>query len=758
MTVTEESGTGGSAAAAGAVVRYLHPVQESGENRDGADLELVGDRSPTVLEDTSLEPVAGRALVPADPALDGVVVGAEEEQRLRGGRKLIRVVAHRLPARLQDADTRRQLGAQATRTVALTPFRYPAAVARGTLVASRAWWRWVRVADFYEAAKSSNSLATQYDAITRHRGRRRNISLVVVAAGPGGLWVTELITASSLATWVAGGVTSVGLAIAGRRKNASGRRAVVGPRTLAWAMDGDHLVVAFRDAKAIGKDESLAFVKTPKREGGGWYVVIDLPPSRKASAVLALREALASALAVDETRLILERVRGDAGHAGRLAMWVGDADPYAAKPMPWPLAGVGIWDFWQSTPFGTTARGQTVNLPMVWTSLLVGAIPRMGKTYAARIPATAAALDPFVRLIVFDGKGGKDWRPFELIAHRFGRGDDDAVCDRLMATLKEAAADVARRFGVLGDLDDDLCPESKVTPEITRNAALDMPLVLICIDEIQVYLEDETPVQVGVDGKGKPRFKKRGQIVCDLLTYIAKKGPAAGYMLDAATQKPDAQVIPDKLRGQVGTRFAGKVMTRQASETILGAGTYTAGMDASKLLKSHKGVGLLLGADGETELDAAEAVTVRTFLLEIATIRAACKKGRASRIECGTLTGDAAGETIVGDGELAAEIVATVDADEPVDAEIVTDQPGELPEVLSLLADAIRDDDGRVVATADLAARIGWDSKALGEALRRAEVPAAEPPKRRLPGYDNPVSVTDVDHVRGAIDAYRVSA
>lgn len=697
-----------------------------------------------------------RAVEPAGPVVDAELITDEEYRARRGGRGLVRVVAQRLPARWQDAEERRRMGAQVARSTLWAPARYPTAVARGTLVAGRAWWRWVRVTDFYDAAKSSNQLATQYDAITRHRGRRRAWTVISVVGATGGLWAVELITGTTVWWWATGGALSAGLAVAGRRKDSNGRRAVVGPRTLAWAMDGDHLVVAFRDAKLIGKDESLMFVRTPKRDGNGWYVVVDLPPSRRASAVLSHREDLASALAVDEARLILERVRGDAGHAGRLAMWVGDADPYAAKPQPWPLVGASAWDFWKSVPFGTTARGQVINLPMVWTSLLVGAIPRMGKTYCARIPATAAALDPFVRLIVFDGKGGKDWRPFEQVAHRFGRGDDDDVCTRLLATLREAAADVARRFDVLSDLDDELCPESKVTPEITRTSTYDMPLVLISVDEIQVYLEDETPVQVGVDGKGNPKFKPRGRIVCDLLTYIAKKGPAAGYMLNLATQKPDAQVIPDRLRGQVGTRFALKTMTWQASETILGAGTYKAGMDASKLLKGHKGVGLLLGADGETELEAAEAITVRTFLLDIAAIRAACEKGRASRAECGTLSGDASGHRLIGDDGLADQIVADAEdgQDEPVDAEVVS----ELPEVLGLLAEAIGDDETGVIATSELADRIGWDGKALGEALRRADVPPAAPPKRRLPGYDNPVSVADLDQIRTFIDAYDMPA
>ncbi|ATE52112.1 cell division protein FtsK [Actinosynnema pretiosum] len=692
-------------------------------------------------------PAAG-PVQPAEPVLDGELVDEVEYQRGKA-RRLAEQAVSKLPARWQSAESAKQAGAALAARAALAPVRYPAAVGRGLVVSARAWWSWVRVEDFYSAAKSSDSLANRWAEIAAVRHRRGVITLA--GAGTTGLagLVTEL-TAGSLPLLVTGGAVSVALAVTGRRKDGSpGRQAVLGgARSLAMLMDGDNLVEAFRAAGAIGKAESLYFVERPRRDDTGWSFTLDLPPSRKASDVLGKREALASALAVDEVRLILERVRGDKGHAGRLAVWLGHADPYAADPLPWPLAEAKSWDFWQATPFGTSARGQRVDLPLVWTSLLTGAIPRMGKTFTARIPATAAALDPFVLLIVFDGKGGKDWRAFEQVAHRFGRGDDDETCTRLLATLRECAADVARRFDVLGELDDDLCPESKVTPQITRDPALNMPLVLINVDEVQVYLEDETPVQVGVDAKGNPKFKPRGRIVCDLLTYVAKKGPAAGYMLNLATQKPDAQVIPDRLRGQLGTRFALKTMTWQASETILGAGTYKAGMDSSKLLKSHKGVGLLLGADGETELESSEAVIVRTFKLDIREIRAACERGRALREAAGTLSGDAAGNRLIGDvdDELTARISAETDHpdDEPVDAELV-----ELPEVLELLADVLGDEEHGVVPTGELAARLDWTPKRLGEELRAAGVPSAG--KRRVEGHPNPVAVVDVDAIRAAL-------
>ncbi|AXX28497.1 cell division protein FtsK [Actinosynnema pretiosum subsp. pretiosum] len=676
------------------------------------------------------------------PVLDGELI-TEEEYRRSKARRLADSAVSRLPAQWQTPESARQAGAELAGQVALVPVRYPAAVGRGLAVSARAWWAWVRVADFYEASKAADRLADKWQEIAVVRRRRSVISLVASGVTGLGVLIVEL-TAGSLPLLLTGGALSALLAVAGRRKDgAGGRTTRLGSRSLAWLMNGDHLVVAFREAKLIGRDESLMLVKSPRHDGTGWALTIDLPPSRKASDVISKREALASALAVDEVRLIVERVRGDAGHAGRLALWVGDADPYAADPIPSPLATASSWDLWKPVPFGATARGTAVNLPVVWTSLLIGAIPRQGKTFVARLPLTAAALDPHVRVIIADGKGGKDFRPFEQVAHRFIRGSRESDARRLISVLEECAADVADRFDRLAEMDDELCPESKVTPEITRDPAHGMPLTVIGIDEVQNFLGLDVPLDLD-----NPKGKKVGTRVCELLTYIAKTGPAAGYSLILATQKPDAQVIPDGLRGQLGTRFALKVMTYQASETILGAGTYRAGMDASKLLTSHKGVGLLLGADGETELSAGDAVTVRTHLLHIAAIRAACERGRALREQAGTLTGDAAGDHDLADLDPAAterldsEVTATIP--EAVDAELVH----ELPEVLALLADVIGDENG-LVPTGELAARIDWETKPFGEALRAAGVPSVG--KRRMPGHDNPVSVADIEAIRQAI-------
>jgi hypothetical protein len=46
------------------------------------------------------------------------------------------------------------------------PFRYPAAVTRGVVIAGRAWWTWVSVRDFYDAAKQAQQLAHRFKTST----------------------------------------------------------------------------------------------------------------------------------------------------------------------------------------------------------------------------------------------------------------------------------------------------------------------------------------------------------------------------------------------------------------------------------------------------------------------------------------------------------------------------------------------------------------------------------------------------------------
>jgi S-DNA-T family DNA segregation ATPase FtsK/SpoIIIE len=209
----------------------------------------------------------------------------------------------------------------------------------------------------------------------------------------------------------------------------------------------------------------------PGSVGDGWAITVDLPATRKAADVIKHRDALASALAVDEVQLIVERVRGKGGHAGRVSLWVADEDPYSGPPLRTPLLEVESWDAWRPVPFGRDARQRRIDLPLVWTSLLVGAIPRQGKTFAIRLPAAGLILDPYTRLYVFDGK---DWDAAEAVAYRFVRGDELAHAYAVRDYLAELVAEVQSRFTRMATLDDEVCPESKITPTMSRDLNLGM--------------------------------------------------------------------------------------------------------------------------------------------------------------------------------------------------------------------------------------------------------------------------------------------
>jgi len=653
-------------------------------------------------------------IVPAEPVFDGELVDEQAEayqsppsRRFTAWWQRSRLVPPSLKSR-QAAKYAAKVGLA---WVVRSPLLLLGAVCRGVVVAVRGWRRWVRVHDYREAAEQSEKLADKFveiRALTLFRWKVTGIVLVAaVVAGA----VLDLLW-GHWALWITGVASSVALAILGRRKDGSpGRKAALaGPRSLTWTMDPQILVDAFRDAKLIGKDEVLRLVERPRHEGGGWAVTVDLPATRKAADVVKHRDDLASALAVDEIQLSVERVRGNGGHAGRVAMWVADQDPYAKPPIRTPLLTVERWNAWRPVPFGTDARGRRIDLPLVWTSLLIGAIPRQGKTMAERLAAAGLILDPYARLYVADFKNGKDWRAAELVAHRFMCGDDAEHVLAFMDWLVELVADVQGRYQRMQDLDDVTCPESKVTPDMSRDPALDMPITALVVDEVHIALEDRTPVVV----QGKKLTA--GEHIGELLTWLAKKAPAAGLVLVLATQRPDSNTIPSKLRAVLGSRFALRVMDWRDSNIVLGEQMNTRGYDSSRLLPSHKGVGILR-PDGETQAGAdVLALTVRTFYMPNEDWREICQRGRALREAEGTLTGQAAGHDAppMLDRAVVAKAIGSDSSDGSSKVDI------ELPELLASVVDYLGDglDAREFVPTAELVEALAVEATAFGSDMR----------------------------------------
>ncbi|MER7010345.1 cell division protein FtsK [Saccharopolyspora sp. NPDC000359] len=618
-----------------------------------------------------------------------------------------------------------------------SPWRFLTSVGRGAATAFRGWRRWVRVHDYRDAAEQSEKLAdkfTEIRALTLFRWKVTGLVALAAAA----LVTAAYVVYGGRALWIAAGISSVTLAVFGRRKDgAPGRKPVLaGPRTLTWTMDPQVLVDAFRDAKLIGKDESLRLVERAAHDGAGWAVTVDLPATRKAADVIKHREALASALAVDELQLIVERVRGRGGHAGRVFLWVADEDPYSGPPLRFPLLDVEFWDAWRPIPFGRDARNRRIDLPVVWTSLVVGAIPRQGKTCATRLPAAGLILDPYTQLYVFDGKGGKDWQAAEAVAHRYVCGDEQEHAEAVRGYLVELVAEVQARFSRMSTLDDEICPESKITPQISRDRDLGMPITTVIIDEVQVYLEN--PTRVEIEGKKTTL----GAHLADLLTYLARKGPAVGIVVILATQRPDSNTIPSRLRAVLGSRFALRVMDWRDSNIVLGEQMNTRGFDASTLLPGHKGVGILR-PDGDTDAGADTlAVTVRTFYMHNAEWRDICERGRTLREAAGTLTGHAAGDDTPRSIDQAAVVKALGSG---TGAEV--GEPVELPEPLASVAEYLGDelDQREFVPTAELTEALDVDPSVFARQMGQLE---CRPSRHRVPGEDG-----EVRRVRGYFTA-----
>ncbi|SFS88963.1 FtsK/SpoIIIE domain-containing protein [Saccharopolyspora flava] len=663
----------------------------------------------------------------------------EPEPQLTRGQRFMNwwLRSPRVPAGLKSRRAAKHALVDALAFLIRAPWRFIRSVGRGLVAAVRGWRQWVRVHDYREAAEQSEKLADKFVEIRELTLFRWKVTGAVVLAA-GAVLAVGCAVYGGRAMWAALGLTAIALAVYGRRKDgAPGRKPVLaGPRTLTWTMDPQMLVDAFRDAKLIGKDESLRLVERAAHDGSGWAVTVDLPATRKAADVLKRRDALASALAVDELQLIVERVRGRGGHAGRVFLWVADEDPYSGPALRFPLLDMEYWDAWRAIPFGRDARSRRIDLQLVWTSLIVGSIPRQGKTCASRLPAAGLILDPFTQLYIFDGKGGKDWQAAEAVAHRYVCGDEQEQAEAVRDHLVELVAEVQARFSRMSALDDEICPESKITPAISRDRELGMPITAVIIDEVQVYLENPAKEEVG----GKKTTL--GAYIADLLTYLARKGPAVGIVVVLATQRPDSTTIPSRLRAVLGSRFALRVMDWRDSNIVLGEQMNTRGFDASTLLPSHKGVGILR-PDGEAESGGdAVAVTVRTFYMDNAGWRSICERGRALREAAGTLSGHAAGDDRPRAIDRAAVVKALGTGSGGSDRALV-----DLPEPLASVVDHLGDelDQREFVPSAELTEALEVDPGTFAKQMGQLE---CRPTRHRIPDHTG-----DLRRVRGYFTA-----
>ncbi|MFF8975347.1 cell division protein FtsK [Streptomyces cellulosae] len=496
--------------------------------------------------------------------------------------------------------------------------------------------------------------AAEYLKLSRQRdGRVRLRTLVMVLAMFIGLGAALAIYVLAPDWLQAVSVSAVVLALgyAGRKADDPViHRAVELPKATKLTSDivlralGSLAIPAINQAQAKGRD-GFTFTAPITRDGPGWRAEGDLPYGVTVTDIIERRERLASGLRRPLGCVWPEAVPDQ--HTGHLVLWVGDQDMSKAKKPVWPLLKSGSVDLFKPVAFGTDQRGRWVEITLMYIAAVIGAIPRMGKTFLLRLLLLIAALDPRAELHTYDLKGTGDLDPVgERVAHRHRAGDEEDDIEYAVRDLRAVREELRRRAKMIRSLPRDICPESKVTSELANKRSLGLHPIVIGVDECQVWFEHE----------------KYGKELEEICTDLVKRGPATGIVLIVATQRPDAKALPTGISANASARFCLKVMGQLENDMVLGTSAYKRGVRATMFSWADKGIHYFVG-------EGADARIVGSVYVDAPAAESVAARARKLREAAGTLSGHALGEEPEPDEsaayDLLRDILAVVPADEP---------------------------------------------------------------------------------------------
>ncbi|MFJ9376811.1 cell division protein FtsK [Streptomyces sp. NPDC101455] len=502
---------------------------------------------------------------------------------------------------------------------------------RGTarLVASTNRWLWDREAAPLRDFAVRQEDVTEYMTLARLRaGRVRLRGFVTVVAAVFGLafalWL-YVMAPQFLCVFAAGGVLTLGFF--GQQPDAP----VIGPAVMRTELQKLTGSIVLRALDSIGNAKISAAVKKGgdmngmrftseiTRDGPGYRADLDLPYGVVPEEVMEQRQALASGL---RRKLGCVWPSGDPEeHEGRLILWVGDKPMNETTKPPWPLLREGEVDLFKPVVFGNDQRMRDMFVTLMFASIVIGSIPRMGKTFLLRLLLLIAALDPRAALYAFDFKGTGDLGPLEPVCHRYRSGEEDEDLQYVLHAMRELKQELTRRAKVIRNLPKSRCPESKVTPALASDKSLGLHPIVVGFDECQVPFEDE----------------KYGAELESIATDLAKRGPALGIVGMFATQRPDAKSLPSGISANAVLRFCLKVMGHTANDMVLGTGAYKSGIRATMFSRSDRGICWMAG-EGD------DPVIVASAFVDGPAAEGVVVRARQLREEYGNVTGHAIGQ------------------------------------------------------------------------------------------------------------------
>ncbi|WP_354642902.1 cell division protein FtsK [Kitasatospora camelliae] len=394
----------------------------------------------------------------------------------------------------------------------------------------------------------------------------------------------------------------------------------------------------------LSKGGRIDFTAPITRDGPGWRADVQLPPGVTVGEVMDKRDKLASGLRRPLGCVWPEPMPGE--HPGMMALWVGDQDMNKTQQPAWPLLQTGRVDLFKPAAFATDQRGRWVEVTLMYVAAVIGAIPRMGKTFLLRLLLLIAALDPRAELHTYDLKGTGDLDPVgEKVSYRHRAGEDDEDIRYALEDMREVREELRRRAKVIRSLPRDVCPESKVTSTLADMKSLGLHPIFIGVDECQKWFEH-------------PTYGRELEEIC---TDLVKRGPATGIVILLATQRPDAKSLPTGISANASVRLCLKVMGQLENDMVLGTSSYRNGIRATTFAWADKGIAYFVG-------EGADARIVRAVNIDAPTAEAIAARARAVRKRAGLLAGYAAGNDAGSERassyDLLADVVAVVPATE----------------------------------------------------------------------------------------------
>ncbi|MFE5008063.1 cell division protein FtsK [Streptomyces sp. NPDC056696] len=513
-------------------------------------------------------------------------------------------------------------------------------------------WVWDAEAAPLRAYEVYKENTAEYLKLSRQRDHRVRLRVLVTTVGlvfGTGFALTMYVMAPG---WL-GVLASAAVLVAGFW-GAPQDQPVIGPAVLKTEIQKLTGSIVLRALDNIGNAKLSAAIKKGAdmngmrftseitRDGPGYRADLDLPWGVTPEDIMEARKPLASGLrrkvgcvwpSADPTE-----------HEGRLILWVGDKPMNETTKPAWPLLKSGSVDLFKPVVFGNDQRMGDVSVTLMFASVVVGSIPRMGKTFLMRLFLLIAALDPRAELYAFDFKGTGDFGALEPVCHRYRAGDEDEDILYVLESLRELRTELRRRAKVIKSLPRSRCPESKVTAELANDKTLRLHPIVAGFDECQVPFEHE----------------KYGAELEEIATDLCKRGPALGMVTLFGTQRPDAKSLPTGISANAVLRFCLKVMGQPANDMVLGTSMYKAGYRATMFSRTDRGICWMAGEGDDPRI-------VASAFVDALGAEQVVGRARAMREEYGNVTGHAIGlEPESGEAtfDLLADILKVVPADE----------------------------------------------------------------------------------------------